>query len=196
MPAADRIVRRIPSTRISETKFQISVVTLSIQFYMRRIVTGRSGSIWRIAARIKGMGRCSRGSKWMARTFSAALAASDREYGVARDVWSKHIPVDKGEDAGVEPDGSGEGRDDDERNNRVAADEAETVPEVIPQTIEKSPVVDGFGDFAGQRFRNGGARSREMEGEFCFRAGGARSYERFPNERECCLFLWAANPDF
>jgi hypothetical protein len=88
MPAADRIVRRIPSTRISETKFQISVVTLSIQFYMRRIVTGRSGSIWRIAARIKGMGRCSRGSKWMARTSRRHWPqAIDRAADYLRTCW-------------------------------------------------------------------------------------------------------------
>ncbi len=86
----------------------------------------------------------------------------------------KDVPVDYGEDAGIDADSSGESRDDNERNNRVAADEAETVPDVIQQAIEKSSVVNGFGDFAGQGFRDDRARSREMEGEFCFRAARTR----------------------
>ena len=78
----------------------------------------------------------------------------DEARGVVRDVWPEEVAVDDGEDAGIDANGSGESRDDDERNNRVAADEAETVPEVVQQAIEKSPVVDGFGDFAGQGFRD------------------------------------------
>ena len=78
-------------------------------------------------------------------------------------MWSKEVPVDDGEDTGIDANGSRESRDDDERNDRVAADEAETVPEVIEQAIEKSSVVDGFGDFAGQGFGDSRARSGEME---------------------------------
>ena len=93
-------------------------------------------------------------------------------------MWSKEVPVDDGENTGIDANGSRESRDDDERKDRVAADEAETVPEVIEQAIEKSSIVDGFGDFAGQGFGDRSARSGEMEIEFCCRAGRTRCYSR------------------
>ena len=52
------------------------------------------------------------------------------------------------------------------------------MPEVLQHAAEKSSVMDGFGDFAGQGFGDGRARSGEMKIEFGFKVRRARRYSR------------------